>query len=180
MRPAVPTRAPRPASYVLSNDKRLQRLRPFSHSPVTWFRNPYTHVILVRPHDFHWRFMRILCKKQLGTIWNQLSRWEAQEDARPRPIGLLFRGSDGRCCLCDTAHGPAPERSRQGSCPAAAPSPQLLAVAAAGQGQGRGAAARRRAAGQLLGAGARRTADQLGANVQGLLDTHRACCSLQF
>lgn len=34
--------------YVLSNDKRLQRLRPFSHSPVTWFRNPYVHLILVR------------------------------------------------------------------------------------------------------------------------------------
>jgi hypothetical protein len=32
---------------VLASDKRLQRLRPFSHSPVTWFRNPYVHLILV-------------------------------------------------------------------------------------------------------------------------------------
>jgi hypothetical protein len=38
-------------SYVLSSDKRLQRLRPFSHSPVTWFRNPYVHVILVRGEE---------------------------------------------------------------------------------------------------------------------------------
>lgn len=38
--------------YVLSHDKRLQRLKPFSHSPVTWFRNPYAHIILVSrdPH----------------------------------------------------------------------------------------------------------------------------------
>lgn len=29
-------------------DKRLQRLKPYSHSPVVWFRNPYAHIILVR------------------------------------------------------------------------------------------------------------------------------------
>lgn len=33
--------------YVLSNDKRVLRLKQYSHSPVTWFRNPITHLILV-------------------------------------------------------------------------------------------------------------------------------------
>ena len=45
-RPAQVARVP--VAYVPAGDKRLQRLRPFSHSPVTWFRNPYVHVILVR------------------------------------------------------------------------------------------------------------------------------------
>jgi hypothetical protein len=27
---------------------RLKRLKQYSHSPVTWFRNPHTHLILVR------------------------------------------------------------------------------------------------------------------------------------
>lgn len=34
--------------FAASNDKRLQRLRPFAQSPVVWFRNPYAHIILVR------------------------------------------------------------------------------------------------------------------------------------
>jgi hypothetical protein len=34
--------------YVLSTDKRLLHLKQYSHSPVTWFRNPATHLVLVR------------------------------------------------------------------------------------------------------------------------------------
>lgn len=33
--------------FVLSTDKRLLHLKQFSHSPVTWFRNPATHLVLV-------------------------------------------------------------------------------------------------------------------------------------
>jgi hypothetical protein len=33
--------------FVLSSDMRLKRLKQYSHSPVTWFRNPHTHLILV-------------------------------------------------------------------------------------------------------------------------------------
>ena len=36
-----------PASYVLSHDRRLARLKSFSHSPVTWFRLPFAHLLLV-------------------------------------------------------------------------------------------------------------------------------------
>jgi hypothetical protein len=32
---------------VQNNDKRLLRLKPFSHSQVVWFRNPYVHIVLV-------------------------------------------------------------------------------------------------------------------------------------
>jgi hypothetical protein len=42
VRPSFP-----PLSYVLATDKRLLRLKPYSHSPVTWFRNPYVYIILV-------------------------------------------------------------------------------------------------------------------------------------
>lgn len=34
--------------FVQYNDKRLLRLKPFSHSQVVWFRNPYVHIVLVR------------------------------------------------------------------------------------------------------------------------------------
>jgi hypothetical protein len=45
MWPHAPTR---PACrFVLSHDKRLLRLKQYSHSPVTWFRNPSTHLVLV-------------------------------------------------------------------------------------------------------------------------------------
>lgn len=37
--------------YVLSSDKRLLRLKPFMKSPVTWFRAPYAHIILVHTAD---------------------------------------------------------------------------------------------------------------------------------
>ncbi len=37
----------RACRFVASSDKRLQRLRPFAHSPVVWFRHPYAHVLLV-------------------------------------------------------------------------------------------------------------------------------------
>ena len=37
-----------PCRFVQSQDKRLLRLKPFSHSAAVWFRNPYAHVILVR------------------------------------------------------------------------------------------------------------------------------------
>lgn len=33
--------------FVLSTDKRLLHLKQYSHSPVTWFRNPMTHLVLV-------------------------------------------------------------------------------------------------------------------------------------
>lgn len=34
--------------FVLETDKRLLRLKQYAHSPVTWFRNPMTHLVLVR------------------------------------------------------------------------------------------------------------------------------------
>ena len=34
--------------YVLSTDARLLRLKPYAQSPVTWFRNPYAYLVLVR------------------------------------------------------------------------------------------------------------------------------------
>lgn len=34
--------------YMLSSNSRLQQLRQNSQSPVTWFRNPYVQLILVR------------------------------------------------------------------------------------------------------------------------------------
>ncbi|GLC41257.1 hypothetical protein PLESTM_001176900, partial [Pleodorina starrii] len=37
--------------FVASGDKRLQRLRPFAHSPVVWFRHPYVHLLLVSSVD---------------------------------------------------------------------------------------------------------------------------------
>lgn len=33
--------------FLQSSDKRLSRLKPYSHSPVVWFRNPYVHILLV-------------------------------------------------------------------------------------------------------------------------------------
>ena len=33
--------------YLLSSDSKLQNIKPFQGSPVTWFRNPYAHLILV-------------------------------------------------------------------------------------------------------------------------------------
>jgi hypothetical protein len=33
--------------FVLCSDKRLLHLKQYSHSPVTWFRNPMTHLVLV-------------------------------------------------------------------------------------------------------------------------------------
>ncbi|GFR46523.1 hypothetical protein Agub_g8109, partial [Astrephomene gubernaculifera] len=38
-------------TLVPSGDKRLQRLRPFAHSPVVWFRHPYAHLLLVSTAD---------------------------------------------------------------------------------------------------------------------------------
>jgi len=32
----------------LSSDSKLQNIKPFQGSPVTWFRNPYARLILVR------------------------------------------------------------------------------------------------------------------------------------
>ncbi|KXZ42764.1 hypothetical protein GPECTOR_119g395 [Gonium pectorale] len=37
--------------FVASGDRRLQRLRPFAHSPVVWFRHPYAHLLLVSTAD---------------------------------------------------------------------------------------------------------------------------------
>eukprot|EP00879_Flechtneria_rotunda_P030265 GHRR01032877.1.p1 GENE.GHRR01032877.1~~GHRR01032877.1.p1 ORF type:complete len:274 (+),score=89.72 GHRR01032877.1:558-1379(+) len=42
-----------PLTFVLSTDKRLLRLKQYSHSPVTWFRNPVTHLVLVSTSDVH-------------------------------------------------------------------------------------------------------------------------------
>eukprot|EP00878_Enallax_costatus_P028549 GHUV01030842.1.p1 GENE.GHUV01030842.1~~GHUV01030842.1.p1 ORF type:complete len:447 (+),score=91.95 GHUV01030842.1:177-1517(+) len=42
-----------PLMFVVSSDKRLLRLKQYSHSPVTWFRNPHTHLILVSTADVH-------------------------------------------------------------------------------------------------------------------------------
>ncbi len=35
-------------TYVLAQDKRLQRLKPLAASSAVWWRNPYAHLILVR------------------------------------------------------------------------------------------------------------------------------------
>ncbi|KAK9858891.1 hypothetical protein WJX84_005283, partial [Apatococcus fuscideae] len=40
-----------PVQYLLSDDARLKRLRPYAHSPVTWFRNPFACLILVSCED---------------------------------------------------------------------------------------------------------------------------------
>ncbi|WIA35160.1 hypothetical protein OEZ86_003632 [Tetradesmus obliquus] len=49
-----PVAVPRlPLMFVLSTDMRLKRLKQYSHSPVTWFRNPHTHLILVSTADVH-------------------------------------------------------------------------------------------------------------------------------
>ncbi|KAK9863262.1 hypothetical protein WJX84_010782, partial [Apatococcus fuscideae] len=40
-----------PVQYLLSDDPRLQRLRPYAHSPVTWFRNPFACLVLVSCED---------------------------------------------------------------------------------------------------------------------------------
>ena len=34
--------------YLLSSDPKLQRLKPYAQSPVTWFRNPYATLLVVR------------------------------------------------------------------------------------------------------------------------------------
>ncbi|KAK9806020.1 hypothetical protein WJX73_006019 [Symbiochloris irregularis] len=39
------------AQYVLSSSESVQRLRPFTSSPVTWFRNPYAQLFLVTGED---------------------------------------------------------------------------------------------------------------------------------
>ncbi|KAF6250949.1 hypothetical protein COO60DRAFT_1645717 [Scenedesmus sp. NREL 46B-D3] len=49
-----PVGVPRlPLMFVLATDMRLKRLKQYSHSPVTWFRNPHTHLILVSSADVH-------------------------------------------------------------------------------------------------------------------------------
>jgi len=42
-----------PIQFVQVNDKRLLRLKPFSHSQVVWFRNPYVHIVLVSSADIN-------------------------------------------------------------------------------------------------------------------------------
>ncbi|GAB4816227.1 hypothetical protein N2152v2_003273 [Parachlorella kessleri] len=36
-----------PVQFLAATDPRLQKLRQFSHSPVTWFRNPFVHLVVV-------------------------------------------------------------------------------------------------------------------------------------
>ena len=38
-----------PCRFLAATDPRLQKLRQFSHSPVTWFRNPFVHLVVVSP-----------------------------------------------------------------------------------------------------------------------------------
>ena len=36
-----------PCRYLPSTDTRLEGIKPYAHSPVNWFRNPYVHLLLV-------------------------------------------------------------------------------------------------------------------------------------
>lgn len=49
--------------YVLGSDPRLERLKPFAHSPVTWFRNPFALLIVVRAR---------LLALRLASAWHPL------------------------------------------------------------------------------------------------------------
>ncbi|KAA6429506.1 MAG: TRAPPII tethering factor, partial [Trebouxia sp. A1-2] len=40
-----------PIQFLLSSDSKLQNIKPFQGSPVTWFRNPYARLILVSGED---------------------------------------------------------------------------------------------------------------------------------
>lgn len=47
--------APSPCRFLSASDPRLQKLRQFAHSPVTWFRNPFVQLVLVSgPRRARW------------------------------------------------------------------------------------------------------------------------------
>jgi hypothetical protein len=59
--------------FLSAADPRLQKLRQFAHSPVTWFRNPFVLLVLVRPAAWVPRHAPYAWASRAGA-W--LVRWE--------------------------------------------------------------------------------------------------------
>lgn len=66
--------------FLSFQDPRVLRFRPFAHSPVTWFRIPFVHIIVVSPADIN-EYRAVTRKAIADAVANLEKDWAGESAA---------------------------------------------------------------------------------------------------